>query len=573
MVQGTPADEQQRSPAVYAAIAIIATVVGAVLRAIEFSRDRPLWLDEAMLGLNIATRSFTELARPLDYDQSAPLLYLWLERLAVATAGVSEWSLRTVPFIAGVLLVPAVWIMARRVAGAATAAVATVPTAVSVTLLSFSVEGKQYGVDPLVTAGIVWLAARVVASPADGRTWRWLAIGGVLSLLLSQPAAFVLAGVYLAIGIDKGVRSHVATRRWMLLAGITWSSVFFTLYLTLYRETATSAYMQAFWEGTFLNPRAPDFLLRLRLFDLAAFAAPTLDGAALGVTGALAVAWLGGVWTLWRRSPFAAVVVAAPLACAGVASALAMYPVMDRLFLFAAPLTLIAYGSLAARALELIPERARVPGLVAVSAALALAVAPTHIRRVKQPVFYGVSKQVIADVDSMSRGDAVYVAARSFPLWLYYTTDWENPDVDRLRWGASIAGAGAPAHNNAPSRGRPVAGVEAVLLKRAYRGRTELVGLPTGRQYRTTTRSLSPSIQPADLAQPRRVDSGWAQVDVQRVAVAARPRAWVFGSHMFAMDGAEPGLVSELQRRGVRLLMERRQGATVAYHVEFPSEP
>jgi len=50
------------------------------LRVVEFARDRPLWLDEAMLALNIAARSFAQLARPLDYDQSAPVAYLWLER-------------------------------------------------------------------------------------------------------------------------------------------------------------------------------------------------------------------------------------------------------------------------------------------------------------------------------------------------------------------------------------------------------------------------------------------------------------------------------------------------------------
>jgi hypothetical protein len=42
---------------------------------------------------------------------------------------------------------------------------------------------------------------------------------------------------------------------------------------------------------------------------------------------------------------------------------------------------------------------------------------------------------------------------------------------------------------------------------------------------------------------------------------------------MFALDGAEPGLVAELQKRGVRLIMERRQGSTVAYQVEFPGDP
>jgi hypothetical protein len=97
--------------------------------------------------------------------------------------------------------------------------------------------------------------------------------------------------------------------------------------------------------------------------------------------------------------------------------------------------------------------------------------------------------------------------------------------------------------------------------------------MPTGRQYRTSTRSLNPTLTPDQLALPLQPDSGWAELEVTRMAGIARPRLWVFGSHMFALDGAEPGLVAELQRRNVRLVMERRQGSTVAYHVEFPGEP
>ena len=110
-------------------------------------------------------------------------------------------------------------------------------------------------------------------------------------------------------------------------------------------------------------------------------------------------------------------------------------------------------------------------------------------------------------------------------------------------------------------------------MSRSYHGRLELVGLPTGRQYRTSTRTMNPGLAPTDYALPLRPDTGWAQVEVDRLAAVARSRVWVFGSHMFALDGAEPNLVAELQRRGVRLIMERRQGSTVAYYVEFPGEP
>src|SRR4026208_361868 len=95
------ANDRRNGPTLIAAIAIL---VGIALRVIEFARDRPLWLDEAMLSLNIASRSWAQLARPRAYDQSAPVAYLWLERLAVNVGGVNELTLRVLPFVAGLAL-------------------------------------------------------------------------------------------------------------------------------------------------------------------------------------------------------------------------------------------------------------------------------------------------------------------------------------------------------------------------------------------------------------------------------------------------------------------------------------
>lgn len=553
------------------AIAVAAMAAGAALRIVEFVRMRPLWLDEAMLALNIASRSFGGLVRPLDYDQTAPLMYLWIERAMLLVGGVSERSLRALPFVAGLVLLPAVWFVARRLAGATTAAIAAVLLAVSVTLVSFSAEAKQYGVDPAATLMVVWFATRVARSPADRRAWLQLGVAGVPALLLSQPVLFTLGGVVLGLAVDPDVRAARASRARLAAVSAAWAIGFGLLYVTLYRETAHSPYMQRFWEGTFLDPRAPDLGLRLRMFATAMFGAPVTVGATTA-SGWLVLAWALGIASLWRARRFAAVVVGGPTLLVVMASAFRFYPVMDRLMLFAAPLTLIAYAAAVARAVDLTPSRIRPAALVGVGGMVALANARTHATRIAQPVFSGVGKDVLADVDSMSHGDPVYLAARSLPLWVFYTTDWRAPDRERLAWAASIGRSGGPAHNNAPPSGR-VRRSDAARLAREYRGRVELVGLPTGRQYVTSTRVLDPRLSPQDYATPAQPDSGWAELEVDRMASVATPRVWVFGSHMFALDGAEPGLVAELQRRGVRLIMERRQGTTVGYHVEFPSEP
>jgi hypothetical protein len=563
-------NDRRNIPSLIAAIAI---VVGIALRVVEFARNRPLWLDEAMLSLNIATRSFVDLARPLDYDQSAPVAYLWIERLAVNLGGVNEIALRALPFLAGLALVPLVWLVARRLAGATTATLAAVLAALSLSLITFSAEAKQYGVDPLATVLIVWLASRVARAPGDRRRWTQLVAGGVAGLLLSQPAIFTLGGVACAMAVDPAVGRNATARRYALVAATLWGLTFAVLYLALYSATAHNAYMRGFWEGTFLDPRAPDFALRARMFAIAALSSPTLAGQTAGCEWAMAIAWVAGVWALWRRRRGAAVMVAAPLVLATLACAVGRYAVMDRLFLFAVPLTLIAYASLLAWAVELFPARTVAMTLAVVCAALACAAVPTLVRRIAHPVFYAVGKEVIAQVDAMSyKHEPVYIAARSFPLWVFYTTDWSAPEEGRLRWAATIARAGGPAHNNAPSRGR-VRPEEARDLTRRYHGRMELVGTPTGRQYRTSTRTLNPSLMPAQYALPIEPDTGWAELEVSRMASVAHNRLWVFGSHMFALDGAEPALVGEMQRRGVRLIMERRQGTTVGYEVEFPDEP
>lgn len=572
MEQGAAPHADSRSWRVPSVIASVAIAVGIALRAIEFWRDRPLWLDEAMLALNIASRPFGELGRRLDYDQTAPLLYLWAERLAVTLGGVSERTLRLLPFVAGVALLPAVWFVARRLANPAAAAVATVLAALSLSLVSFSAEAKQYGVDPAATLVAVWLAANVVAAPDDRRAWTRLGVGGVVCLLVSHPALFTLGGATAALALDPRVRRSGRWRPRVVVLAMVWAAAFAVLYFAMYRATAESAYMQRFWAGTFLDPRAADFGSRVDMFATAIFAAPTLAGMVSVPVAALALAWIGGVWAMWRENRFASTVVAVPVLLAIGASAIGKYPVVDRLFLFAAPLTMLAYACLVARALGLVPARARSASLAAACAALAMLVGPTHVRRVANPVFYGVGKQIVADVDSMSHGEPVYIAARSFPLWLYYTTDWRTPDIDRLRWAARVAGDGAPAHNNAPSRGRVGANEGAALVRR-YRGRMEIVGIPTGRQYVASTRTMDPALPASEYALPLQPDSGWAELEVRRMAALAQPRLWIFGSHMFGLDGAEPGLVAELQRRGVRLVMERRQGTTVAYRVEFPDAP
>src|SRR6185437_15758947 len=85
-----------------AAIAVIA-FLGIALRGAAWLNDRNLWIDESMLSLNLIERSPARLLEPLDWNQGAPVGFLLAVKTAIATIGITERSLRLIPFVGSML--------------------------------------------------------------------------------------------------------------------------------------------------------------------------------------------------------------------------------------------------------------------------------------------------------------------------------------------------------------------------------------------------------------------------------------------------------------------------------------
>src|SRR5438552_16059819 len=78
--------------------------LGLTLRIAQYSTNRSLWYDEAMLALNITGRSFIELMKPLSYNHGDPLALLFTEKLAVQALGNHEFILCLIPLVTGIVL-------------------------------------------------------------------------------------------------------------------------------------------------------------------------------------------------------------------------------------------------------------------------------------------------------------------------------------------------------------------------------------------------------------------------------------------------------------------------------------
>jgi hypothetical protein len=494
---------------------------GALVRIVGFLQNASLTGDEAMLALNLGRRSFRQLLQPLDYGQIATVPFLWAERLVVLGGGMSGYTLRLIPVLAGIGLLWVVYRLAGALLGRTEALVALALSATAFPLIRYSIEVKPYIIDGLVSALLIWIAVRLADDLEDRRWWARLAVAGSLAVLISTPALLVgaAAGAGLAI-------AALRRRRWDLLARLAllelwWGGLFGAAYCLWYAPNASAPYMREFWGEAFLWPGSPHFLARLGL-GLQNFSCTlTCWRGALDLSPVLLLLAVGGVVTLARRRGLEyAVLIVGPIVAALAASMLGRYPIATRLVLFAAPslAILVATGSVVAatrveRSWPAIRARWVLFLLLypSVIPAVTLAFAP--------PNDWGILSVEVRPLAQLFRerggGEPVYVFPRAVPAWVFHTTDWSAPDSARLRWVAQVAGARGLGFVNGPSRGRRPIG-EGTGMVYQYAGGKELYGTSTGVQIRTGGgyNSLEP-------------DPGWAESEAWRMRAAARPFIWV----------------------------------------------
>jgi hypothetical protein len=333
---------RHRTIAIYAI-----TLLGIILRLWQYSANRALWQDEAMLSLNIVNRSYADLVQPLDYNQGTPILFLWAEKTMVSWLGVSEYSLRLVPLVSGILSIGLFHIVAKNLIGSKALLFALALFSTSGALIYYASEAKQYATDVAVTLSIV---AVIYSALKRGLTFHRslvLVLLGVGSIWLSHPAVFVLASGALIL-LYSAMRSRNYQRiAYSLVIGVSWGGSFVSNYFIALKQLANNSILLNFWKTSFA-PFPPQSLADLIWYcgkSLKFFVDP--GGFQFPVFMALPLLVIAGVIGLWRDSRKTSLFVLwLPLILAWAASTLGKYPLVGRFMLFFLPSVIltIAYG-------------------------------------------------------------------------------------------------------------------------------------------------------------------------------------------------------------------------------------
>lgn len=319
---------------------------GLLPRLTQLGSGRALWHDESLLAVNAVERGYLALLAPLDYLQVAPPLYMWLLKLSLALGGHNVHAARFPSFVVGVITLVLGWRVARRVLRPAGALLALALLAISQHLIIYAGETKPYAGDAMFTLLAFYLALKWEEHPND---WRWTWGAGALlavSVWMSYPVVFVIAGVGMVQLLRAAyLRDRTACVRLCTLYGISAASFVLQYVLVIVPNRAdesTMAFMRDYWKHGFM-PFPPTALYQLRWFRERAFlffdmpGGFTLQGLALFVFAA------GLIALYYRKRAFAAFLLL-PLILTLLASGLRLYPFHARTTLFLAPVIMLAVG-------------------------------------------------------------------------------------------------------------------------------------------------------------------------------------------------------------------------------------
>lgn len=387
--------------------------LGLILRIRQYFSGRSLWLDEAMLALNIVERDFASLLRPLDYDQGAPIAFLLIEKLITTLWNGRELALRLFPLLTGCLALIFFFLLVRKILNPVGALAALGLFVVNPQLIYYASEVKQYSSDVFMTVFLFWLAVKsLLATERKPSNSFSLGFVGAVALWFSHPAFFVLAAIGMVLLLNSLLKRNRQGIFEALGLGTLWLTSFGVLYLVSLGQLSSNSFLIEYWRNAFgQNP----LNAMLNLF-------PSTAGLDAFAPGLLAISLLGLVFLIFKQ-PRLAGIVALVFAFAFLAAWLEKYPFAGRLMLFSVPLLCLLLGAGVGwlASLSLRPAALSIVLSLILAGWLLYPPAQTSFNQYLSPTYDEHIRPAMAFLrENHQPGDTIYIYYWSIPAFRYY---------------------------------------------------------------------------------------------------------------------------------------------------------
>ena len=398
---------------------IVLFFLGILLRLRQYITGRSLWVDEAMLALNIINRDFGGLFKPLDLDQGAPIGFLLVEKIFNLTLGRNEYSLRLFPLLAGLFSLWMFYLLLKRITSETGLIVAFALFALNPRLIYYSSEVKQYILDVAVTIALILLTTQFFEQPSQKRLG-FLAVAGVLALWFSHPSLFILAGIGLTLAYFYFQKRELANIGLVVGMGVLWLLNVGLLFSLTLGDLRGNLYMREYWQGAFAPlPPWSDWGWYLTSFQ------KNMDTlfAIIYAPWIMFVLMMAGLIMLFKQKRDLAIAITAILFFTLLASSLKLYPSLERMVLFLIPIGILLIG----KTLENIGQRLRELPIASTLMLIILGGFVLYgplVRTIEQFVSPKYFEHIRPSMDYLKEawkdGDSIYISNGAVPAFEYY---------------------------------------------------------------------------------------------------------------------------------------------------------
>ena len=233
---------------------MVVTVIAIVLRCIHYFGRSSMWLDELASAFNISERSFYQLAtETLNFNQVAPLGFLWLQKLSTVIFGVNDHAFRFFPFVLSLIAIGLFLAICKNFLKGIPLLGAYTLFGLSVAMVFYGGESKQYSGDVTTALFLVWSGLRLIRGKVKLSLVWIIALAGSLLIFCSMPSVVIAPFVLLWV-LVRMIKGHTELPRMhFAIVAISWA--FACLLLTYYAKfiisTDTQQAMSDYWSRGF----------------------------------------------------------------------------------------------------------------------------------------------------------------------------------------------------------------------------------------------------------------------------------------------------------------------------------
>ncbi|WP_407426022.1 glycosyltransferase family 39 protein [Arcticibacter sp.] len=332
-------------------------ISGILFRLFHFIHDRSLWLDEIYVALNVVSASFLQLTSPLlEYQQKAPIGFLWTVKGSALIFGNQEQALRLMPLLCGVAALLCFVPVCRHWLKPAGQMAAIGIMAFAPPLIYHSVEVKQYSMELLATVLCLWLYIRFHGRAALKARILWGAAGALI-LWFSFSSVFILTGIGAAVCLPLMLKKDWKSLWKMCLPFSMWFSSFAVHYVLITSKQVDQQWLlywfrhyNSFMPLPLWSSDSLKWLIQ-HLYTMLDYplgllwnfntAESTALRAIMKMSFIPIILTLTGAWAFFKTDKPALILVLLPIMLTLAVSSLERYPFFERLLVFLSPLIIL----------------------------------------------------------------------------------------------------------------------------------------------------------------------------------------------------------------------------------------